>query len=65
VPKLDLELMIKMFPSALTISLLGAVESLLSATVADEMAKTKHNSNAELIAQGVGNIVSPFFLGSP
>ena len=64
-PEINLRLLIKMFPSAMTIALLGAVESLLSATVADGMAKTKHNSNVELIAQGLGNIISPFFLGIP
>lgn len=52
-------------PSAFTIAILGAIESLLSAVVADGMTGSKHNSNRELIAQGVGNIVLPFFGGIP
>lgn len=54
-----------LFPSAFTIAMLGAIESLLSATVADGMIGTRHNSNAELVAQGVANIVTPFFGGIP
>lgn len=50
---------------AITIALLGAIESLLSATVADGVAGTRHNSNTELIAQGVANIASPLFGGIP
>ncbi len=50
---------------ALTIALLGAIESLLSATVADGMIDDKHNPNQELIAQGIANIVTPFFGGIP
>lgn len=52
-----------LLPSAFAIAMLGAIESLLSATVADGMASTKHDPNAELIAQGVGNIAAPFFGG--
>ena len=48
---------------AFTIALLGAIESLLSAMVADGMAGTKHNSNQELIGQGIANIVAPLFGG--
>ena len=48
---------------AFTIALLGAIESLLSAVVADGMAGTKHNSNQELIGQGIANIVAPLFGG--
>ncbi|CAN5295963.1 sulfate permease [soil metagenome] len=48
---------------AFTIALLGAIESLLSATAADGMAGTRHNSNQELIGQGLANIVSPLFGG--
>jgi len=48
---------------AFTIALLGAIESLLSAVVADGMAGTRHNSNQELIGQGIANIVSPLFGG--
>jgi sulfate permease, SulP family len=54
-----------LIPSALTIAMLGAIESLLSAVVADGMTGTKHDSNRELIAQGVGNIILPFFGGIP
>lgn len=50
---------------ALTIALLGAIESLLSAVVADGMIGGKHRSNTELIAQGIANIVTPFFGGIP
>ncbi|MBP5659244.1 MAG: STAS domain-containing protein [Paludibacteraceae bacterium] len=55
----------KLFPSAFTIAMLGAIESLLSAMVADGVTGDKHNSNTELIAQGVANIVVPFFGGIP
>ena len=53
----------KLFPSAFTIAMLGAIESLLSAMVADGVIGDKHNSNTELIAQGVANVVVPFFGG--
>jgi SulP family sulfate permease len=52
-------------PVAFTIAILGAIESLLSATVADGVISDKHDSNTELIAQGVANIVSPLFGGIP
>ena len=55
----------KLFPSAFTIAMLGAIESLLSAMVADGVIGDKHNSNTELIAQGMANIVVPFFGGIP
>jgi SulP family sulfate permease len=54
-----------LFPGAFAISMLGAIESLLSAVVADGMAGTKHDPDAELIALGVGNLVCPFFGGIP
>lgn len=54
-----------LFPSAFTIAMLGAIESLLSAMVADGVIGDKHNSNTELIAQGVANVVVPFFGGIP
>lgn len=54
-----------LFPAAFTIAILGAVESLLSATVADGVTGKKHRSNTELIAQGIANIASPFFGGIP
>jgi SulP family sulfate permease len=52
-----------LLPSAFAIAMLGAIESLLSAVVADGMAGTKHDPDGELIAQGIGNIVAPFFGG--
>ena len=55
----------KLFPSAFTIAMLGAIESLLSAMVADGVIGDKHNSNTELIAQGVANVIVPFFGGIP
>jgi len=54
-----------LLPAAFTIAMLGAIESLLSATVADGMTGDKHDSNTELIAQGVANIVVPIFGGIP
>jgi sulfate permease, SulP family len=54
-----------LFPSAMTVALLGAIESLLSAVVADGMIGGKHKSNMELVAQGIANIVSPLFGGIP
>lgn len=55
----------QLLPAAFTIAILGAIESLLSATVADGVTGCKHNSNTELIAQGAANIVVPFFGGIP
>src|SRR6266446_2165712 len=52
-----------LLPASLAIALLGAIESLLSAVVADGMAGTKHDPDAELLALGVGNVVCPFFGG--
>ena len=52
-----------LFPSAIAIALLGAIESLLSAVVADGMAGTRHDPDAELLALGIGNVVCPFFGG--
>lgn len=54
-----------LLPAAFTIAVLGAIESLLSATVADGVTGDKHNSNTELIAQGAANVVVPFFGGIP
>ena len=53
------------FPDAVTIAVLAAIESLLSCVVADKMIGSRHNSNAELVAQGVGNIASVCFGGIP
>jgi SulP family sulfate permease len=54
-----------LLPSAFTVAMLAAVESLLSAVVADGMSGDHHDSNMELIAQGIANIVSPLFGGMP
>lgn len=50
-------------PPALAIAMLGAIESLMSAVVSDGMTQTQHDPDAELFAQGVGNLVSPVFGG--
>jgi len=65
IPDFRSEHIIPLIPSALTVALLAAVESLLSAVVADGMAGTRHNSNVELIAQGIANLASPLFGGIP
>lgn len=60
---LDFETLRALLPGALAIAILGAIESLLSAVVADGLAQTKHDPDAELLAAGVGNVVAPFFGG--
>jgi SulP family sulfate permease len=55
----------ELLPGAFAIAMLGAIESLLSAVVADGLANTRHKPDAELFAQGVGNILAPFFGGIP
>ena len=65
VPSLDWEAVKNLFPVAITIAVLGAIESLLSATVADGVIGDRHDSNTELIAQGIANIASPIFGGIP
>ncbi|GAB2688564.1 C4-dicarboxylic acid transporter DauA [Aliiglaciecola aliphaticivorans] len=62
---ISFELVRLLLPSAITIAILGALESLLCAVVADGMSGKKHNSNDELIGQGIGNIISPLFGGLP
>jgi SulP family sulfate permease len=62
-PVLSWPNMVQLFPAAFSFTLLGAVESLLSAKVADGMTGRKHRSNMELVAQGIANIVSPLFGG--
>lgn len=64
-PKINFEEVGYYFQPALTIALLGAIESLLSAVVADGMIGSNHRSNTELIAQGIANVVTPFFGGIP
>jgi SulP family sulfate permease len=62
-PSLDLARVLSLVGPAFTIALLGAIESLLSAVVADGMTGTRHDSNQELIGQGIANIVAPLFGG--
>ena len=65
VPAMTWETIKSLVAPALTIAVLGAIESLLSATVADGVIGDHHNSNTELIAQGVANLASPLFGGIP
>lgn len=62
-PSIDLNKTLNLVGPGFTIALLGAIESLLSASAADGMAKTRHHSNQELIGQGLANIFSPLFGG--
>jgi SulP family sulfate permease len=62
-PTLDVARVLSLVGPAFTIALLGAIESLLSAVVADGMTGTRHDSNQELIGQGIANIVAPLFGG--
>jgi SulP family sulfate permease len=64
-PSFDLEMVLALVGPAFTLAFLGAIESLLSAVVADGMIGRRHDSNMELIAQGVANIASPIFGGMP
>ncbi len=64
-PHFSMNSIVELFPTAISIAVLGAIESLMSAVVADGMMGTKHDSNMELIAQGVANIASPVFGGIP
>jgi SulP family sulfate permease len=65
VPQFHWSLVHGLISPAITVAMLGAIESLMSAVVADRMAGDKHNPNVELAAQGVANIVSPMFGGLP
>jgi SulP family sulfate permease len=65
IPDFHSEHILPLIPSAFTVALLAALESMLSAVVADGMTGDRHNSNVELVAQGVANIVSPLFGGIP
>ncbi len=65
VPDINMKTIRLLLQPAFTIAILGAIESLLSAMVADGVTGKKHHSNTELIAQGVANIVTPFFGGIP
>lgn len=64
-PEINFKAIEMLLPTAFTIAMLGAIESLLSATVADGVIGDKHNSNTELIAQGIANLVVPIFGGIP
>lgn len=64
-PAINFETIRTLLPVAFTIAILGSIESLLSATVADGVIDDKHDSNTELIAQGIANIITPIFGGIP
>ena len=65
VPSVTFDTIIDLIPNAFTIAVLAAIESLLSCVVSDSMVNSRHNSNAELVAQGCGNIASALFGGIP
>jgi len=65
VPEFHPHLILPLIAPAVTVAMLGAIESLMSAVVSDRMAGDKHNPNMELIGQGVANILSPLFGGLP
>jgi SulP family sulfate permease len=62
---LNPQLILTVLPAALTIALLGTIEALLCAVVCDGMTNSKHDSNRELMGQGLGNMILPFFSGIP
>ncbi|MED1470971.1 SulP family inorganic anion transporter [Bacillus salipaludis] len=62
---LNMEMIVKMLKPAFVIAMLGGIESLLSAVVADGMTNSRHNSNKELIGQGIANMITPLFGGIP
>lgn len=64
-PAISIDLIRQTFPSAMSIALLGAIESLLAAVIADSLAGTRHKSNCELVAQGLANLGSVAFGGIP
>jgi len=65
IPVLQPKILVHLLSPAITVAMLGAIESLMSAVVSDRMSHDKHNPNVELIAQGVANIFSPLFGGLP
>lgn len=65
IPQFRPDLILTLLSPVFTVTMLGAIESLLSAVVADRMSGDKHNPNTELVAQGVANIASPLFGGLP
>jgi SulP family sulfate permease len=64
-PDVRPDLIVPLLPAAVTVAMLAAIESLLSAVVADSMSGDKHNSNVELLAQGIANLAVPFVGGIP
>jgi len=64
-PDGDLSVMVTLLPSAVTLALLGAIESLLCARVADQLIDDRHDANQELLAQGIANMVTPLVGGMP
>ena len=64
-PQFRPELIVPLLPAAVTVAMLAAIESLLSAVVADNMSGDRHNSNMELLAQGIANLAVPFVGGIP
>ena len=65
IPEFDIDLALKVMPSALAIAFLASIESLLSATVVDAMSGDNTNANAELIGEGIANVASACFMGIP
>ena len=65
VPSIRFDLLRPLISPAITVAMLGAIESLMSAVVSDRMSGSKHNPNVELVGQGVANIFSPLFGGLP
>jgi SulP family sulfate permease len=65
VPAFRPDLILPLLPAALTVAILAAIESLLSAVVADSMSGDRHDSNVELVAQGVANVIAPLVGGIP
>jgi SulP family sulfate permease len=65
IPQFHADLLRPLIAPAITVAMLGAIESLMSAVVSDRMSGTKHNPNVELVGQGVANIMSPLFGGLP
>lgn len=65
IPNVSFEMIITLLQPAFVIAMLGGIESLLSAVVADGMTNSRHNSNKELIGQGIANMVTPLFGGIP
>jgi SulP family sulfate permease len=65
IPHFRFDLLRPLISPAITVAMLGAIESLMSAVVSDRMSGTKHNPNVELVGQGIANIMSPLFGGLP